>query len=289
MSHLCTKHGHPSGRGQQIPSNLHLGFEVEVAGYMSKIASNNVVCCDECIDGHNGPAEVFCCTCCQFLCKSCHHHHRSSRRLSKHNMVALGQEGAKQLQTATILKPQECYCSYHEEHTLKSYCKTCKMPVCRDCTTVVHKDHGVTELSVVAKTHRSEIEEVLANAGGIVTMLTGAIDGNGKVMEQVEISKWNALSVITQAFEQLQQTLDERKRTLLSNLEAVSLSKMTALNLQKEAFEKIVEDIGHYTEVASHILQTHTDHEVVSRVCNRLSGYSGYSDIRKNLSVRIVI
>ena len=25
------------------------------------------------------------------------------------------------------------------------------------------------------------------------------------------------------------------------------------------------------------------------RVCNRLSGYSGYSDIRKNLSVRIVI
>ena len=27
----------------------------------------------------------------------------------------------------------------------------------------------------------------------------------------------------------------------------------------------------------------------VNRVCNRLSGYSGYSDIRKNLSVRIVI
>ena len=28
---------------------------------------------------------------------------------------------------------------------------------------------------------------------------------------------------------------------------------------------------------------------VWGRVCNRLSGYSGYSDIRKNLSVRIVI
>ena len=28
---------------------------------------------------------------------------------------------------------------------------------------------------------------------------------------------------------------------------------------------------------------------ISSRVCNRLSGYSGYSDIRKNLSVRIVI
>ena len=30
-------------------------------------------------------------------------------------------------------------------------------------------------------------------------------------------------------------------------------------------------------------------HIQCTRVCNRLSGYSGYSDIRKNLSVRIVI
>ena len=28
-------------------------------------------------------------------------------------------------------------------------------------------------------------------------------------------------------------------------------------------------------------------HAQAARVCNRLSGYSGYSDIRKNLSVRI--
>ena len=61
-----------------------------------------------------------------------------------------------------------------------------------------------------------------------------------------------------------QQTLEERKKTLLSEVEAISLSKTTALTLQKEQFEKIVEDIGHYTEVASHILQTHTDHEVVA-------------------------
>ena len=33
----------------------------------------------------------------------------------------------------------------------------------------------------------------------------------------------------------------------------------------------------------------HLDPEECTRVCNRLSGYSGYSDIRKNLSVRIVI
>ncbi|KAL5496807.1 hypothetical protein EMCRGX_G013167 [Ephydatia muelleri] len=84
------------------------------------------------------------------------------------------------------------------------------------------------------------------------------------MIEQVEISSRNAFLAINQAFEILQQTLEERKKTLLSELEAISLSKTTALTLQKEQFEKMVGDIGHYTDMASQILQTHTDHEIVA-------------------------
>ena len=58
----------PEGGVNAIPQNLHLGFEVEVAGYMSKIGSGGEKSCDACIDGGKGPAVVFCCTCGQFLC-----------------------------------------------------------------------------------------------------------------------------------------------------------------------------------------------------------------------------
>ena len=128
----------PVGGAIAISQNLHLGFEVEVAGYMSKIVSNSEMCCDECIDGHNGPAVVFCCTCCQFLCKLCHDHHRSSRKLSKHNMVGLDQEGAKQLQAT--MKSREYYCSQpnHEDNKLNFYCVSCNMLVCLHCTTAAH-------------------------------------------------------------------------------------------------------------------------------------------------------
>ena len=98
----------------------------------------------------------------------------------------------------------------------------------------------------------------------VVTKLTGAIDENKRMIEQVEISKRNAFLAINQAFEILQQTLEERKKTVFSELEANSLSKTTALTLQKEQFEKMVGDIGHYTDMASQILQTHTDHEIVA-------------------------
>ena len=252
----------PVGGASVLPQNLHLGFEVEVAGYMSKMVNNSEVCCDECMDGSNSPAVVFCCTCRQFLCKHCHDHHKRSRHLSKHNMIGLDQEGARQLHTT--MKPRDHYCSQpnDEDNTLRLYCETCSLPVCLHAVT--HNGHTMTDISTLAKAHRMEMTGVFEDAKEVVTMLTGAINENNRMIEEVEASKRNAFFAINQAFEILQQTLDERKKTLLSELEAISLSKTTALTLQKEQFEKMVGDIGCYTDMASQILQTHTDHEIVA-------------------------
>ena len=105
----------PVGGVSVLPQNLHLGFEVEVAGYMSKMVNNSDVACDHCIDGGNGPAVVFCCTCHQFLCKVAYECHRTGRHLSKHNMVGLDQEGARQLHTT--MKPRDHYCSQPNHET----------------------------------------------------------------------------------------------------------------------------------------------------------------------------
>ena len=98
----------------------------------------------------------------------------------------------------------------------------------------------------------------------VTSKLTRAIDANGKMAEQVYTSRGNATLIITQAFEQLHQTIEERKNTLLSEMEAISLSKTTALTLQKEQLMKMQDEIGHYTEMTPHILQTHIDHEMVA-------------------------
>eukprot|EP00731_Ephydatia_muelleri_P033413 Em0029g19a len=254
----------PVGGASVLPQNLHLGFEVEVAGYLSKMTSNSDVACDHCAEGSSDPAVVFCCACHHFLCAFCLEHHKRNRIWSKHNMVGLDQEGARQLHTT--MKPRDHYCSQpsHEENKLNFYCETCSLLVCLHCTRSFRKCHTVKEISTLAKTHKMEMAGALEEAKVVVTKLTGAINENNRMIEQVEISKRNAFLAINQAFETLQQTLEERKKTLLSELEAISLSKTTALTLQKEQFEKMVGDIGHYTDMASQILQTHTDHEIVA-------------------------
>eukprot|EP00731_Ephydatia_muelleri_P036928 Em0356g3a len=192
------------GGASVLPQNLHLGFEVEVAGYKSKMTSNSDVACDQCAEGSSDPAMVFCCACHHFLCTFCLEHHKRNRIVSKHKIVGLDQEGARQLHAT--MRPGDHYCSQpnHEDNKLNSYCETCSLQ----------------EISTVAKTHQMEISGALEDA--------------------------------------------KEKKTLLSELVAISLSKTTALTLQKEQFEKMVGDIGHYTDMASQILQTHKDHEIVA-------------------------
>ena len=254
----------PEGGVNAIPQNFHLGFEVEVAGYMSKIGSGGEKSCDACIDGGKGPAVVFCCTCGQFLCTFCHEHHKRNKILCHHQMVGLDQESVRLL--PSIMTPTEHLCSqpHHQKEELKFYCETCQCLVCRDCTLVLHKDHRIAEVCNIAKVHRDGMREVLVCAQEMASKLTSAIGANDKMAEQVETSRENATLLINQAFEQLHQAIEERKKTLLSEMGAISLSKTTALSLQKEQLVKIQDEIGRYTEMTSHILQTHTDHEVVA-------------------------
>ncbi|KAL5497056.1 hypothetical protein EMCRGX_G013452 [Ephydatia muelleri] len=252
----------PEGGVNAIPQNLHLGFEVEVAGCISKIGSDGEKSCDACIDGSTGPAVVFCCTCHHLLCKPCQDHHKRNKILQHHQMVGLDKESLKVL--PSIMKPiTKRFCSQpdHEKEELEYYCETCQLLTCRDC---LHKDHRTNEVCNIAKVHRDAMKEALVCAQEVTSKLTEAFDANDKMAEQVGTSRENATLIITQAFEQLHQTIVERKKALFSHVEAISLSKTTALALQKEQLMKMQDEIDRYTEMTSLILQTHTDHEMVA-------------------------
>ena len=253
----------PEGGVNAIPQNLHLSFEVEVAGYMSKIGSDVEKLCDACIDGSTGPAVVFCCTCHEFLCAFCHEFHKRSQKLANHPVIGLDEESFKLLPFK--VEPTKHFCSQpHHEEKLNFYCETCHMLICRDCTLVLHKEHSIAEICNIAQVHRDAMREALVCTQEVTAKLSKAVNAINEKTEQIETSKENATLLITQAFEQLHQTIEERKKTLLSEMIAISLSKTTVLTLQKEQLMKMQDEIGRYTEMTSHILKTHTDHEVVA-------------------------
>ena len=254
----------PVGGASALPKNLHLEFEVEVAECMSKFVSSSEVPCSFCANGCTNPAVVFCCTCHKFLCKGGQDSHNRVGQLLEHRVIAMSKESATLL--PTIMKPIDHYCSQprHKKQELDFYCKTCSCFICRDCYISLHNNHTIAELSIIAEAHRDEMRGTLQFAKEAMSTLTNAIDTKNKMIHKLENSKTQAELTIKRAFERLMETLEERKKALLLELESVSLSKTTPLILQKEQFEKLQRDIGRYSEVTSHILQTHTDYEVVA-------------------------
>ena len=153
----------PEGGVNDIPQNLHLGFEVEVARYMSRIGCDDEKSCDACIDGGMGPAVVFCCTCHQLLCKLCHDYHKRNKILQHHQIVELGKDSLELL--PFTIKPAERLCSLPQhDKVLKFYCETCQLQTCRDCTLVLHKNHRIDEICNIAKVHRDAMREALVCA-----------------------------------------------------------------------------------------------------------------------------
>ena len=209
-------------------------------------------------------AVMFCCTCHKFMCTTGQYCHNRVPTLSHHSTVKLDKEVATVL--PTLMKPTEPCCSQpgHKKLELDFYCETCKCSICRYCITAHHKGHSISEMSAAAEARRDEMKGSLQCVQEVAPTLASAISANVKMVERLEISKQEAEVAIVKAFEQLSEALDQRKKALLSDLEAVLLSKTLSLMLQKEQLEWLQQNIGHCTEVTCHTLQTHTDHELVS-------------------------
>ena len=139
---------------QAIPQNTQLSYEAEVAMYESQIKRETPTECGECSRVPLQPIVSFCCTCCTFLCKPCHEHHCSSRKLALNHEV-LKLEETREMEVAKELRqympPTPLYCQAHAGKEVEFYCTSCSVLVCIKCTIIEH----ATSLKILPHMPRS--------------------------------------------------------------------------------------------------------------------------------------
>eukprot|EP00731_Ephydatia_muelleri_P005434 Em0002g1610a len=251
----------PVGGVKDIPQDLHLGNEVKIAQYQTKVASKDAVPCDICIDStSSGPAVGFCCSCHHFMCRQCCEYHKRARNFYQHDVIVLGEAVPKKRLSA--VKPT---CALHSKE-LVFYCVTCCCLICHDCTTSDHNEHIQSAIlpSIASSSFRQEIHQLLPSAQVVMSKLTGAVDRNVKIMKEVEDNEETDSQIIKQTFLQLHQALDDRMSKLLTDLHDIAIYKKTALMLQKEEFERLEQDLSRCVEFTSNMLQKYTDCEIIA-------------------------
>jgi len=173
--------------------------------------------CDNC-DGNEGIN--WCDKCGYHYCESCTESVHAPKALRSHAIIP------------TVEKIQS-FCMDHPGEKLTLWCKKCETLLCRDCLYSQHKYHTHVSLDEAASAAKGkfqetvqEIDEIRRNSKASLEMTKCVINQQRKVISQEK-------EYIEQTFADLQRILEERKRTIIQELDDNESQTMNILNRQR--------------------------------------------------------
>ncbi|XP_072041841.1 E3 ubiquitin-protein ligase TRIM71-like [Amphiura filiformis] len=207
---------------------------------ISLLMDNDVkIMCTACDGGVDNEAVARCVECEDFLCSNCTKAHKIVRLTKNHSVLSLVE--LKTGKVSLIKKTKKEHCKEHTDQVLWFYCKTCDVPICRDCTVVEHPtgSHELVKLDTATTGQREEIQGLVAKCKDVRRDVDEAIQKINKKQENFE----STCSMVTRAVDRER---DEVEKNML-------------LMLQKQA-DDLKKSIAAMKTTRNKLAITHQDH-----------------------------
>ncbi|XP_046562561.1 tripartite motif-containing protein 45-like [Haliotis rubra] len=176
--------------------------------------SQGKIKCDKCPKEDNATSR--CLDCRMYMCDTCKlFHERFSKYFSeKHVVVAL----ADLLEKPDIIISENKQCDYHwMKETF--FCKTCEVPVCSSCLRITHARHTALDIKNPHDKATGKVSNINIKLINDQSDIASSRRVFSHKVEDVNIKIANKVNDIGETFHQVIQTLEERKRFLLSKVQ----------------------------------------------------------------------
>lgn len=177
---------------------------------------------------------------------------------------------------ASSLEPLRC--EVHLGETLTLFCEDCKVAICHVCTVDDHVDHTVYQLEDINAQYSETLQNLLAQAKPLVTTLNKSIKSVEFTMETMREQSKLVADEICGTIDVQMRALQDHKRSLLNELEAIRLHKENTLEVQLESLKRILDTATENISLAEKSLRERrafaafsTKTQVVSRLEEVLS------------------
>ncbi len=136
-------------------------------------------------------------------------------------------------------KKSAVYCLKHPEEELKLYCETCELLICLKCVIKgsEHHSHDYELLDEAFERYQRELgplmEPIHKQLSSVEEALVKMDECSGEISNQHETIEADICNKI----QQLHDSLDQRKSTLLDQLDRISQGKLKGLEAQKDRLE----------------------------------------------------
>ena len=262
----CTEPTVISSKGiDGLPVNIRVLREIEAAKVIKKAKSSLV--CEDCITDPP-PAVSYCIDCEEFICIDCNELHKRKRILVNHKVINLNN-----LTISSLLeKPKPSLCPRHAKEPLDLYCKECCTISCRLCVLTNHSGHTCTDIDQIADSSKQELQQHLLPLTKTISEIQSSLKTNATAQVQLKKKTQNAKVTIETAFDKLIDTLTQRKKKLLQDVQLIFDVKQNILEKKKKQLEKEVEKMNLSIQKIELTLATYTPEELVS-TCEILKTY----------------
>lgn len=255
----------------------------------AELAPSGAVRCTGC-KSRESDAVARCIDCANNLCPNCVMAHQFMHCFEGHRVLDLADlkddtENGTATEVGCNGTEKAVFCPKHRSDVLKYFCRTCSVPVCKECTVSDHPSshHECEHLSEAGPRQlelmRQAVAESKARAADMRSTLKAAEHGVTKL--QIQYQK--AQNEIGDTFQFYRSMLEERRQELLKELESVFSTKRISLTMIGQKAQETVDKIYQTCEFVERLTECATVAEILmfrKLLDSKLQSLSSYNPER---------
>ncbi|KAJ8922489.1 hypothetical protein NQ315_007517 [Exocentrus adspersus] len=191
-----------------------------------------------------------CVDCANYLCSNCVMAHQFMHCFEGHRVVNLAdlKDESKNglIPNGNVTNTEKSMiCPRHKTELLKYYCRTCAVPICKECLNMDHPVglHEYEHISEAAPKQIEAIQHAVSEAKSKATDIRNILKNVEHVSSRLQVQYHKAQNEINDTFLFYRSMLEERKQELLKELESVFSAKQISLGVATQKGQETVEQI----------------------------------------------
>ncbi|XP_023246790.1 brain tumor protein [Copidosoma floridanum] len=193
-----------------------------------------------------------CYDCANFLCPNCVMAHQFMHCFEGHRVLNLGNGNTTTTTTTTSSgnnsngsSSKPILCARHKGELLKYYCRSCTVPICKECTLNEHPSpmHDYVHVSEIGPQLHEAVTRAVQECRGKAGEIRSAVKAADHGAARLQVQYHKAQNEINETFQFYRSMLEERKQELLKELESIFSAKQISLGVCTQKANEMVDKI----------------------------------------------
>ena len=252
----------PDKGPEGLTTAFHINNLMELFQTVKKVlGEGNQASCDNCNKAVSPCA--FCKQCDKLLCQECVDLHAGWGAFQSHEIISKDKIRTDAIKRVPLKKREVAKCTDHDK-SMKIFCETCQMLICRDCTVRIHKDHVYDLVSDRIKNRQDQILEKLKVVKEHAATITGIVN-EVSVKEENMIKESEMIKfMITSTMQQICKKIEASSKELVAQVDALLQAKLEDMREQKKEANIILSQLTNCQHYVEEEIRIASPEEIVS-------------------------